>query len=86
MTMKLEDPQSNRMEKDYEESDVAHILRKYKFGNLQEMIQWLEREGDNDRRLAPGEVSRMIQDLQKVQQRKAEFSTDPHRLYEEMRR
>lgn len=83
--MKLEDPNSDRMQKDYEPSDVAHVLRKREWHNYDEMIKWLEQEGDNDRRLAPGEVSHMIQDLSKLKQRKAQFITEPDRLYQELK-
>lgn len=84
--MKLEAPNSRAMQKDYEQSDVAHMLRKREWHSYDEMIKWLEREGDSDPRLTPSEVSHLVQDLSKLKQRKAQFIKEPDRLYQELKR
>jgi hypothetical protein len=76
---------SDRSQKDYDESDVAQVLRKANPRNFNEMIRWLRQEGDNDRRLTSSEVGKMIEDASKVKARKKEFINDPGRLYREMK-
>ncbi|MEV1288018.1 hypothetical protein [Micromonospora sp. NPDC049679] len=83
--MKLSDPTSRKKEKDYDQSDVEHLLRKRPWRSYDEMIGWLEQEGDEDRRFTPGEVARMVQDLSRLKERKAQFTTDPERLCREMK-
>jgi hypothetical protein len=77
---------SDRSQKNYDESDVAQVLRKANPRNFNEMIRWLRQEGDNDRRLTSSEVAMMIEDASKVKARKKEFINDPGQLYREMKR
>jgi hypothetical protein len=77
---------SDRSQKDYDESDVAQVLRKANPQNFDEMLRWLRQQGDNDRRLTASEVEKMADDVSKVKQRKKEFINDPARLYQEMKR
>lgn len=84
--MQLYDPNSREMQKDYEQSDVAHVLRKREWHSYDEMIRWLDKEGDNDRRLTPGEVSHMVEDLTRLKKSKREFISDPDQLYRELKK
>lgn len=84
--MQVHDPSSNRMEKDYEQSDLERLLGKRQWRSYDEMIGWLEQEGDADRRFTPGEVSHLVQDLSRLKERRVEFITDPTRLYQELKR
>ena len=77
---------SDRSQKDYDQSDVAQVLRKANPRNFNEMIRWLRQEGDNDRRLTSSEVAKMIEDASKVKARKKEFINDPGQLYREMKK
>jgi hypothetical protein len=83
--MKIADPSSNRMEKDYEQSDLERLLGKREWHSYDEMIKWLQEQGDEDRRFTPGEVRHMIEDLSRVQQQGKEFTTDANKLYAQMR-
>ena len=83
--MRIEDPNSRTMQKDYDQSDVAHLLRKRDWRSYDEMITWLQQEGDADARLTPGEVAHMVQDMSKLKKRKAQFIKEPDRLYHELK-
>ncbi|WP_213457127.1 hypothetical protein [Rhizomonospora bruguierae] len=73
------------MRKDYEQSDVAHLLRKREWHGYDEMIRWLKQDGDADSRLTPREVSHMVEDLSRLRQRKTRFITEPQQLYRELK-
>jgi hypothetical protein len=83
--MKLEDPQSKQMQKDYEQSDIERLMGKREWRSYDEIINWLKKEGDNDRRFTPGEVQHMIDDFNKLKARKAQFITDPGKLFQELK-
>lgn len=84
--MKLEDPHSKQMQKDYEQSDIQRLMGKREWHSYDEIINWLKKEGDNDRRFTPGEVRHMIDDFGKLKSRKAQFITEPGKLYQELKR
>jgi hypothetical protein len=77
---------TDRTQKDYDQSDVAHLLRKASPHSFEEMIRWLNRVGASDSRLTPSEVAKMTQDASKLQQRGQEFIEDPVQLYRAMKR
>jgi hypothetical protein len=83
--IKIHDPASRAMEKDYEESDLQHVLRRQEWKNWDEVISWLREEGDNDRRLTPGEVKHMVQDLSRVKEQGEPFTKDAHQIFEKAR-
>ncbi|SDZ39932.1 hypothetical protein SAMN05444365_11332 [Micromonospora pattaloongensis] len=83
--MKLSDPTSRKKDKDYDQSDVEHLLRKRPWHSYDQMVNWLKEEGDEDRRFTPGEVERMIADLSRLQERRVPFTKDPDRLCHEMK-
>ncbi len=75
-----------RKGKDYEQSDVTHLLKIRQWHGYGEMVDWLRREGDADSRLTPSEVGHLVDDLSRLHRRTTEFITDPIRLYRELRR
>jgi RNA polymerase-interacting CarD/CdnL/TRCF family regulator len=75
-----------RMRKDYDASDVQHLLRVKPWRSYDEMIDWLRREGDADNELTPGEVGHLIDDLSRMRQRKKDMISDPNQLYQELKR
>jgi hypothetical protein len=72
--------------KDYDASDVEHLMKVRSWKNYAEMIGWLKRDGYDDNELTPGEVDHLLQDLEGAVQRKAAFVTDPDKLYKELKR
>jgi hypothetical protein len=84
--MKVHNPASSAKEKDYEQSDVEMLLRKGEWRNYDDMIKWLQEEGDGYRKFTPGEVGHMIDDLSRLRQKGAKFITDSGQLYQEMKR
>jgi hypothetical protein len=84
--IRVHDPASSAKEKDYDRSDVEHLMRVRDWRGWEELENWLRESGDDDRRLTPGEVRRLAEDVARARQRGAEFSTDPERLWQELRR
>jgi hypothetical protein len=83
--IKVTDPTSDRKQKDYDESDIQHLMRVRDWHDWKEIVAWLREEGDNDNELTPGEVRQMIADFEELQRRGMPFTTDPHRVYEAAR-
>ena len=81
--IRISDPTSQAMEKDYDESDVEHVLRVRDWRSWDELISWLRAEGDDDNELTPGEVRHMVEDFQRLKERGVEFTTDPITVYNE---
>lgn len=77
---------SRNTTKDYDVSDVEHLMRVRPWKSYNEMTDWLERDGYDDNELTPGEVDHLRQDLDGVMKRKTEFISDPDRLYKELKR
>jgi hypothetical protein len=77
---------TDRSQKDYDQSDVAHLLRKANPRSFDDILAYLNRVGASDSRLTPSEVARMTEDTTRLKQRKQEFIDDPVRLYREMKR
>jgi hypothetical protein len=83
--IKIHDPASRAKDKMYEESDLEHVMRRKDWQNWDELISWLREEGDNDRRLTPGEVKHMVEDLTRLKEQKVPFTKDAHAIYEAAR-
>ena len=84
--IRVHDPASREKEKqDYEQGDLEGVLRAREFRNWDELISWLREEGDELRRLTPGEVKQMVDDLTHLKERGAPFTTDPAELYKQAR-
>lgn len=83
--MKTHDPASKAMEKDYDITDIERLMGKRQWKSYDEMIKWLEKEGDADRRFTPGEVRHMIEDLSRMRASKKPMPQDPQMLFQEMK-
>jgi hypothetical protein len=83
--IKIHDPASKAKEKQYEETDLAHVLGRRDWRDWDELISWLREQGDNDRRLTPGEVKHMVEDLSRLKEQGVPFTKDPHTLYQAAR-
>lgn len=73
------------MQKDYEISDIERLMGKRDWKSYDEVISWLKKEGDADRRFTPGEVQYMISDLSQMRDSKQKFIQDPEQLYQKMK-
>lgn len=83
--MKTHDPASQAKEKDYDVTDVERLMGKREWKSYDEVIKWLEKEGDADRRFTPGEVRHMIEDFSRLRDSKKPFSNDPQKLFQELK-
>jgi hypothetical protein len=79
--IKVHDPASRETEKDYTESDVESVMRVREWKNWDEVISWLRKEGDNHRRLTPGEVKHMVEDFTRLKEQGVPFTTQPDEVY-----
>jgi DNA primase catalytic subunit len=83
--MKIHDPSSQAMQKDYEVSDIERLMSKRDWKNYDEVITWLQKEGDEDRRFTPGEVQRMIDDFSRARDKRVDFVRDPEQLHQKLK-
>jgi hypothetical protein len=83
--VKIHDPSSNAMEKDYDVTDIERLMGKRDWKDPNEMIKWLQKEGDADRRFTPGEVKHMIDDLSKVKNSRQPMAKNPEQLYQQLK-
>ena len=83
--MKIHDPQSNAMDKDYDVTDIERLIGKRDWHDHNEMIKWLEKEGDADRRFTPGEVRHMIDDLSRVKKSGRPLDKNADHLFQQMK-
>ena len=84
--MSVHDQRADGADKDYEQSDVKHLLKVRRWHSYDEIIEWLRRDGVADSKLTPSEVGHLIDDLLRLQRRRTEFITDSTRLYHELKR
>ncbi|RZU75552.1 hypothetical protein EV384_4103 [Micromonospora kangleipakensis] len=83
--MKIHDPASQATQKDYEISDIERLMGKRDWKNYDEVINWLKKEGDADRRFTPGEVQHMIDDLSRARDKRMDFVRDPEKLHRNLK-
>lgn len=83
--MKIHDPTSSAMEKDYDVTDIERLMGKRDWKDPNEMIKWLEKEGDADRRFTPGEVRHMIDDLSRVRKSGKPMAKNPEQLFQQLK-
>ena len=83
--MKIHDPTSSAMEKDYDVTDIERLMGKRDWKDPNEMIKWLEKEGDADRRFTPGEVRHMIDDLSRVRKWGKPMAKNPEQLFQQLK-
>jgi hypothetical protein len=81
-----QDQRDGGADKDYEQSDVKHLLKIRRWRSYDEMIDWLRRDGDADSKLTPSEVGHLVDDLSRLRRDGTAFTTDPTRLYDELKR
>lgn len=84
--MKTHDPASKATEKDYEVTDIERLMGKREWKSYDEVIKWLQEEGDADRRFTPGEVRHMIEDFSRMRDSKKPMPQDPEKLFQELKR
>lgn len=83
--MKIHDPSSQAMQKDYEVSDIERLMGKQDWKNYDQVINWLKKEGDQDRRFTPGEVQHMIDDFSRARDKGMNFVRDPDQLHQQLK-
>ncbi len=78
------DPTSKAKDKQYDRSDVKHVLDEQKWNSWQEIVRWLRDEGDQDNELTPAEVRHLVEDFDRLDQRGERFSTDVDQVYRQL--
>ncbi|MFG2054276.1 hypothetical protein ACGFI9_09600 [Micromonospora sp. NPDC048930] len=83
--MKIHDPASQAMQKDYDVTDIERLMGKRDWKNYDDVINWLKKEGDEDRRFTPGEVQHMIDDFSRARDKGIDFVHEPEQLYKKLK-
>ncbi len=83
--MKIHDPSSQAMQKDYDITDIERLMGKQDWKSYDDVIGWLEKSGDEDRRFTPGEVRHMIDDFSRVRDKGMAFVRDPEQLCDQLK-
>ncbi|MFI5490724.1 hypothetical protein [Micromonospora echinaurantiaca] len=84
--MKTHDPSSQAMQKDYDITDIERLMGKKDWKSYDDVIGWLKKSGDEDRRFTPGEVQRMIDDFSRLRDKGAPFVRDPEKLCDQLKK
>lgn len=74
-----------KLNKQFDVSDVEAVYRRGDWHDWGVMRRWIEREGEQDNELTPGEVHHMGEDIACLQEENAPFAENPQRAYELMR-
>lgn len=72
---------SQKKGKDYDQSDIEHLLRVSEWSSWAEIVDWLRREGDSDSKLTPSEVEYMVDDFERLQRQGEPYTDDPQQMY-----
>ncbi len=66
---------------DYGPGDMQAVYNRGPWKNWKEGIAWLEKKGEADNELTPGETIALVEDLRSVAQAKEPFTDDPVKAY-----
>jgi hypothetical protein len=83
--VKVHSPNSNAMEKDYDVTDIERLMGKRDWRNYDDVIKWLQKEGDADRRFTPGEVKHMIDDFSRMRGSGKPMTQNPEQLFKQLK-
>jgi hypothetical protein len=72
------------MQYKYTSSDVDVLLHHSHCHNWDECISWLEKSGEKDRDLTPGESRHMAEDLRSLKQSSIPFNSNPKKVFDLM--
>lgn len=70
-----------KLHKVYDESDVEVVYRRGDWHGWGQMRRWVERQGEQDNELTPGEVHHLGEDILCLQDENVGFVDDPHQAY-----
>ncbi len=71
-----------RWEHAYDLSDIQAVYRRGHWQSWDEMIHWLETEGEKDNELTPGETIAIVEDLRSIRDAGIPFTNDPRKAYD----
>ncbi len=66
----------------YDLSDMQVVFRRGHWQSWDDVIRWLETEGEADNELTPGETIAITEDLRRVRDAGIPFTNDPHKAYD----
>lgn len=72
-------------ERRYDHNDIETLLRREDWKSWDEVIAWVERYGEQDKALTPGEALAIRDGLVRLKASGAEFTRDPDRLFHMLR-
>jgi uncharacterized Fe-S center protein len=84
--IKIHDPGSRDKEKQgYIQRDLENVLSTRQFRDWDDLLSFLREEGDNVRGVTPGELKQMVEDINRLKEQGAPFTTDAAELYKRAR-
>lgn len=80
--VRIRDTGHKRWQYDYEPGDLKAVYNRREWSSWDEMIHWLEQEGEADNELTPGETIALVEDLRSVRDMGAPFVMNPTEAFE----
>lgn len=71
-----------KLYKQYDASDVEAVYRRGDWHDWGQVRRWIEREGEQDNELTPGEVHHLGEDIRCLQDDGVGFVPDPRQAYQ----
>jgi len=66
---------------DYQQSDMETLYRRGDWHSWRDEIKWLEQNGEQDRKLTPGQTLALTEDLRSLDEARAPFTENPNQAY-----
>lgn len=76
--------QTGDFNRGYRQSDVEQIFRDAKVHSWKDLLSFVEKKGDSEWHITPGEAIAMKQDLQRLVQSNTPFESNPAKAFEVM--
>lgn len=80
--VQIEATPNKKWQFDYEMGDVKAAYRRGDWRNWQDVISWLEKFGEADNELTPGETVALVEDLRSLRDSGAQFTRDPMQAFQ----
>lgn len=84
--IRVHNPVNQNNPREYDRSDVEHVMRVQDWHNWGELEKWLRTSGDDDDELTFEEVRHLAQDVARARYRGAEFWPETEKVWQELQR
>jgi hypothetical protein len=84
--IEVPDPTGEAKQKDYDRTDLEHVIGLRDWDSWDELLAWLENEAADDDTLTPLEVRSLAEDVAAARERGARFDNDTESVWAELQR